>query len=522
MKWYVVVLVWASACLWSAVATASGGEHRVALLVWHDQGWKGTRPDQPLRYASRDAKLLARVLRTKGQFRTILLGQPTPDRLRRTLDLIEKKWSGTRKALHFLFYYSGHADARYLRLGPKSQRAGNRFSMKELAQFFKRLRARVKLGILDACNSGALIDLLHARNKGRGRGYAAFFQIPSALNQGMAILTSASAYGKAREIDRLRASLFTYHLTQGLWGKADLNLDGKVTSIEAYNYARLRMEKQLPGQQQPMYLNHFRGQGAYAITKSYNASVVLPVKRGEQYTVVGRHASWNIKVKDDRPRIVSVMAGSYRIYRRERTMTGFRCAVQQVNVSSQRRWLSRAAWKATTCPVSVAKGDELGGSLTDVVPLERPNRVGLSLSVGPLNASLFRPLWGGSLELVLDKWRLMVTFVGDQQATHFSGLLELAAGWGWRWEWGRWQLHVGGLVGLGILMVHHTEADLTGYSPSLRYGLQLEGGLRLRGAWWLLLQGFVGPAHTLVRGSEGASLAHALVGRGSLAIAYRF
>lgn len=514
--------------LWSGMsqpkAQAKSKIKRIALLVWHDQGWKGTQPDQPLRYPKRDAQLVEQVLRTKGHFRTIVLARPTAKKLRYTLAQFERNWS-TEDKVHFLFYYSGHADTKYLRLGPQSQHPQQRFSLQELANRLKKLKARIKLGILDACNSGALIDLLHARSKGRGQGYAAFFQIPSSLSQGMAILTSASTFGKARELDRLRASLFTYYLTQGLWGRADQDLDGKVTSIEAYNYARVKMERHLPGQQQPMYLNHFRGQGAYAITASYNASMVLPMKRGEQYTLISAKATWNIKAKDDQARLVSVMAGQYDVYLRRKEGDAEVCFVQKVQVKSKRLLLSRKRWRSTKCPTAVSKGPDASKAfdIADELRLGPTRRVSAAFVAGPLTASLYRPLWGGSVSLTWERWRFLLTFLGEQRTDSFAALTEAAVGWGWDFQWDRFHLHTGFLFGLGLLTVQHSTKELTGYSPSLRYGLHLEAAIRLHTRWWLLARGFFGPTHTVVRASvSGGEFVNGLAGQGSLALSVRF
>ena len=54
--------------------------------------------------------------------------------------------------------------------------------------------------------------------------------------RGYAFLTSSSGRG-AQESDRIRASFFTHYLVTGLRGAADVNLDGKVTLGEAYEFA---------------------------------------------------------------------------------------------------------------------------------------------------------------------------------------------------------------------------------------------------------------------------------------------
>lgn len=502
---------------------------RIALLVWHDRGWKGRRGhpgDQRLRYAKRDAELLASVLKTKGNFQTRVLAKPTSQQLWKQLQRIRARSKRPGKPIHFLFYYSGHADERFLRLGASSQPQKHRFSLKQLASFLKTIKATVKIGILDACNSGSLIDLLHARTKGRGKGFAPYFKVPPTLSQGMAILTSASPAGKARELDRLHASLFTHYLVRGLWGKADRDRDGKVTSIEAYEYARLMVERELPGRQQPMFLNHFRGQEAYPITLSYNAQLVLPQQDGERWSIVGRRSVWKVRGKTGLPRVVSLMAGRYKIFLRD---PKGQCFHQDVTVrKAHKTWLSARHWKDIACHVGKAKGEEVATvpSHEHVVRrLSLPHRgeVSLGFDVGALTASLFRPWLGGTFGFSLDNWRIYMTFLGESFPQYFTGFAEISVSWGWQLQRSSWKLHLGGLLGVGLLMVFHEQALRSGQSPSLRYGVHAEFGVRLTWRLWLFLRGFGGMAHTVVKASrEGGTFLNAWTAKGTVAIGYQF
>ena len=106
-------------------------------------------------YAAHDAALLATTIHNVG-FRASDSTLVTPDPTRATLDDAFKKaaalferddWLGTQK---FIFYFSGHAGERGLRLKDAL------LSKEDLHRMLEKIKARTKVVILDSCYAGAL------------------------------------------------------------------------------------------------------------------------------------------------------------------------------------------------------------------------------------------------------------------------------------------------------------------------------------------------------------------------------
>jgi hypothetical protein len=200
---------------------------RFLLLTSSNEGGSG-RPT--LRYAASDAKSMMRVFEDMGgvaKENQVLVEDPSPNSLRKGLDqitvLLQRAPKADRKEV--MVYYSGHADEQGLLLG------NNTVTWKELRTRIEALPADVRITILDACGSGAIV-----RAKG-GQRRPAFLVDESSNMKGTAFLTSSTEDEVSQESDALRASFFTHAFVTGLRGAADLNGDKKVTLGEAYQFA---------------------------------------------------------------------------------------------------------------------------------------------------------------------------------------------------------------------------------------------------------------------------------------------
>jgi hypothetical protein len=126
-----------------------------------------------------------------------------------------------------LFYYSGHARAAAIDLGPDELALG------ELRQRLFAIPATLIVVVLDACQSGAFSRI-------KGAQPAADFSFNSRQHldtSGIAVLASSSASELSQESVELRSSYFTHHLLVGLRGAGDADGDGQVSIDEAYRYA---------------------------------------------------------------------------------------------------------------------------------------------------------------------------------------------------------------------------------------------------------------------------------------------
>ncbi len=208
---------------------AEDGESRTryAIVVGHNQGDHRTTR---LRYAIKDADKVARLLSAIGEVppeRMFVLRSPDADELRSALSRMAELLSGPAgEQAEVLLYYSGHADDTALLLGDTF------FPLQELRTWLKQSPAKVRIALIDACHSGALL-----RDKG-GKRIPLDLAISSEGDaSGFAIITSSSAGEKSQESEELRGSFFTHFLTSGMRGEADSSGDGRVTLGELYQFA---------------------------------------------------------------------------------------------------------------------------------------------------------------------------------------------------------------------------------------------------------------------------------------------
>ncbi len=255
---------------------------RIALVAGANDGG----PERMmLQYATRDAETLAGVLVELGGVApgdANLLLDPDRAALERAFDQLGSDLE--QAAVHarrteVLVYYSGHADDRGLLLGSE------RFTYAELRSELEALPADVRIAVVDACASGALV-----RDKG-GTPVQPFLLDESTALEGHAILTSSSADEAAQEADRIEASFFTHALVTGLRGGADVNGDALVTLNEAYHFAYsetlARTEVTARGPQHPAYDIQLTGTGDLVMTdlRATSAGLVLGEALGGRFFV---------------------------------------------------------------------------------------------------------------------------------------------------------------------------------------------------------------------------------------------
>ena len=219
-------------CVLAAPVTAMAEQRRFALVVGHNRG----EPHEALlRYADRDAELVARTLEKRSGFSRediVTLSNEPAQVLRARIEDLSGRIARAREAgdeVLFLFYYSGHADSTSLHLG------GTKMSFRELLEQVQQLDTPLNLMIVDACRSGILTQV-------KGAGPAEpfeFEQLDQPFGDRLAVIASANQGEDAQESERLRGSFFTHHLLAGLAGAADQSMDGVVTLDEAYEYARV-------------------------------------------------------------------------------------------------------------------------------------------------------------------------------------------------------------------------------------------------------------------------------------------
>ncbi|MFP4013636.1 MAG: caspase domain-containing protein [Chitinispirillaceae bacterium] len=245
-------------CLICAFSSYGGSRH--ALLVGCNYGGDGL---ERLRYAEKDAGLFAEVLKKAGDFpagQVKRLLRPTRSEFWKEMGKIGKKLQADsdRENSMFLFYFSGHSDGESLLLDRE------KVSLRRIKGFLDSCGAGVRIGVFDACHSGAVTAF-----KG-GRASEPLYFTPGEKVKGQVIIASAAAHQRAQESETLKGSIFTHHWLNGLKGSADHSGDRRITLHEAYQYAyRKTVETSAltgGGIQHPSYNFNIQGEGDICLT----------------------------------------------------------------------------------------------------------------------------------------------------------------------------------------------------------------------------------------------------------------
>lgn len=248
--------------------------HRYALIAGANNGGPG-RP--LLKYAVSDAYAFLNVMKGLGGVnpdRSILLVDPDARSFLRALDNAENTLSQERsryKRIELIFYYSGHSDEHGILLGKE------KIPYIEIRKRIEKMKADVKIAILDSCSSGAF-----TRTKG-GIMRSPFLVDSSNDMKGFAFMTSSSSDEASQESDKIQGSFFTHFLITGLRGAADMSRDGRITLNEAYQFAYnetlSRTEKTMAGAQHPNYNIQMNGTGDVIMTDIRKSSTALVLNR---------------------------------------------------------------------------------------------------------------------------------------------------------------------------------------------------------------------------------------------------
>lgn len=302
------------------VADASGGEVRLLVSIAANVG---DPEDTPLRYADDDAERVRRLLVDLGDVSAdrayLVVNQPAGvvrERLAEVAGRIAELRAAGRDVV-LLLYVSAHARAGVLHL------MGTHLPLSELRDFAARSGARLRVLLVDACDSGAI-----ARQKGGRRGAGFEVRLEQLPLRGQVIVTSSGPAQASEEWDALEGSLFTHHLLTGLRGDADLEGDGRVTLNEAYAYAyRRTVASAARDGQHPAYDFDLSGSGELVLTEPRRAQSALlfgPELAGDFVVASVPAAHVVSEVRKERGRAVrlAVPAGRYLVRKREGRSAG--------------------------------------------------------------------------------------------------------------------------------------------------------------------------------------------------------
>lgn len=371
----------AVAFLLASGAAAADEVTRFAVIAGNNIGLASA---EPLKYAERDARRMAALLSEIGGVRSgdlALLEGAGPDDLRRALDDVAARAQGANGDTIFVFYYSGHADSGWLRMG------GRGISVSELRKRLELMPAKVRIAIVDACQSGEI-----TRSKG-GKVVSPFIDERPVDVEGLVILTSASAAEPAQESDVLRSSFFSHHLMSGLRGPADATGDGTVSAVEAYEYAYRftvqETEGTSGGAQHPTFLYALEGQGEVTLTAVRDGRARVELAPGLGGTVMFVGEGGQIEAEVVKPRgtqmTVALVPGRYEVrWRDARSLWSASLALANGDV----RILDQSSFTERPIAAAASKG---GAPATGIEPEEAASDDG---SPRPLDET---PLGGGAV-----------------------------------------------------------------------------------------------------------------------------
>jgi hypothetical protein len=289
----------------------------------------------------------------------ILVKEPGVAALQKQLDGLDAKISQGKSAAgrnEVLFYYSGHADEKGLRLGNEV------YAWKELRKRIDAMSADVKIAVIDACGSGAITRL-----KG-GVAVPAFMVDQSSDMKGYAFITSSTQDESSQESDKLKGSFFTHSLVSGLRGAGDLSGDGKVTLSEAYQFAfnetLQKTEKTMGGAQHPSRDMNLAGTGDVVMTDLRSTSAGLELDEDVDGRLFIRDANGELVAelykKSGRAMSLGFPAGKYTV-RLERPAEFSEAVVTLQN--NRREKLSHKQFAAVSAEQTTLRG-EIGGNKT--------------------------------------------------------------------------------------------------------------------------------------------------------------
>lgn len=336
--------------------------------------------DRPvLRYAQSDASAFSKVLVEMGGvpgLNKVLLRDPSVQAIKNEFDALDKKLaqkSGARKEI--LFYYSGHADERGLRIGNEL------YSWGALRKRIDALRADVKISVIDACGSGAI-----TRIKG-GVAVPAFMVDASSDMKGYAFITSSTQDESSQESDRLRGSFFTQSLVSGLRGAGDVSGDGKVTLSEAYQFAfnetLENTQATLGGVQHPSRDMNLAGTGDVVMTDVRSTSAGLVLGADIEGRVFIRDASGvlvaELRKMRGRSLELGLAPGKYRV----QVERPAQASVATVTLADNRRTaLNAGAFSSVVVQRTTSRGDPLKSHWSvNLFDIERNPRKGAMLGL---------------------------------------------------------------------------------------------------------------------------------------------
>ncbi|MBU51213.1 MAG: hypothetical protein CL920_21200 [Deltaproteobacteria bacterium] len=509
-------MVWCL-CGWMFCTHAEAADKRIALLVGHQQGWKG---EEHLRHTvTGDLTPLKKALVSVG-FRVYMLANRSPETVRKTFRQLS-----TQKIDTFLFYYSGHAGPKAFHIGPR--RAGQPFTYQEFQRLFvQTIRASRRIAVIDACFGSRLLRMfkknriiLKGPRRRVRRNLIKVLQPTIGKTRGVQLIVSSQIH--AFEDQKRRSSIFTHYMLEGIRGKraADADQDGSITVAEIFRYAGKRFQQET-GEEPSFFDYTIKSVTPYGLVPAYNSSLYVNARTTGTLSISVGNFIWSQFKPKGRSYRLRVVSGRGKI----RLKRGNRCYMQDIHFPKEREITLRNKWTTSPCDTRWLRKKGLFLQPRYETLMDRAPQWSLSLLSGYTgwlsdtreNHAAFVDLsasWNHILSLgVLFSRGGAHNIVASEGSWFDITQLHLRLGLQFSQEIGAVFRYGIGLYAMGGIFLQHAQAG-DASSPSLGGGLQVSASFRLHTSLRLLILGR-GGIHwlPLTQGSGLSFQGHAGIG----------
>lgn len=197
-----------------------------------------------LHRSEKDAKDFAAMMKSKPDTHVALItGKYATHSF--LLKALESQFTHARAEDEVIFFFTGHGIPGGLCPYDTNEDGSNALSYKKIGKIMKKSKAKRKIIIADACYSGS------------GRTRQRTGNSNPMKKTGVILFMSSRGNETSMELGSLPNSLFTYHLLQGIDGKADANDDKRVTAKEIFRYVSPLVIRDSEDQQHPVMWGNF-------------------------------------------------------------------------------------------------------------------------------------------------------------------------------------------------------------------------------------------------------------------------
>jgi len=243
---------------------------------------KYKNPKMILNYARPDAESFTEMINGNGEalFKQVKLHPLYDDDASRInmLAKLDELANTINQEDVFIFYYAGHGsmvDDQFYFIPSESTRLYDQTLLKKeaidaqtLHDKMRNIKALKQLIVMDACQSGASVELLATRGAAEEKAIAQLSR-----SAGIHVMASAGSEQFAAEFEELGHGLFTYALITALQGEADgAPKDGKVTIYELKSYL---------DDQVPELTRKLKGKPQYPYTFSRGQDFPITIKSND-------------------------------------------------------------------------------------------------------------------------------------------------------------------------------------------------------------------------------------------------